>query len=277
MSYKRILTVQDLSCLGQCSAGVALPVLSAWGHEACLLPTALLSTHTAFQKPYILHLSDALPQIVAHWQREGISFDAILVGYLGSLREISQVMELADRLLAPGGLCIVDPVMADHGRLYSGFDMEYVQAMEKLCRRADILLPNVTEAALLTGLPVPEKLEEPTVRQLLERLPCERAVLTGAVESGEMTGIAVKQGKHVTVYSHPKAPGSFHGTGDLFAACLTGGMMSGLPFPESAAFAADFTGKCAMETAKNPAHSYGVRFEPLLGLLTEKSGECNEK
>lgn len=273
MGYKRILTVQDLSCLGQCSAAVALPVLSAWGHEACLLPTALLSTHTAFQNPYILQLPDSIPEIAAHWQRENIRFDAILVGYLGSQREISQVMALTDRLLAPGGLCIVDPVMADHGRLYRGFDMDYVAAMEGLCRRADILLPNVTEAALLAGRPYPESLTEVTVRQLLEALPWERVVLTGAVEDGETTGIAVKEGKDVTFHLHPKAPGAFHGTGDLFAACLTGGMMSGMALKEAAAFAADFTGRCAMETAKNPAHPYGIRFEPLLGRITEKSGE----
>ena len=115
MNEKRILTVQDLSCLGHCSALVAQPVLSAWGHEACLLPTALLSTHTAFPDPYILQLYGSMPDIVRHWQREKLTFDAILIGYLGSVRAIDQVSALVDTLLAPGGLCILDPVMADHG------------------------------------------------------------------------------------------------------------------------------------------------------------------
>ena len=149
MNDKRILTVQDLSCLGHCSALVALPVLSAWGHETCLLPTALLSTHTAFGDPYILQLYGSMPEIVRHWQREKLTFDAILIGYLGSVRAIRQVAALVDTLLAPGGSCILDPVMADHGKLYRGFDGAYVSAMKELCGRADVLLPNPTEAALL--------------------------------------------------------------------------------------------------------------------------------
>lgn len=273
MAYSRILTVQDLSCLGQVSAAVALPVLSAWGHEACLLPTALLSTHTGFKDPYILNLSDRMPEIIHHWKREGILFDAILVGYLGSQQAISQVMQLVESMLTPEGLCIVDPVMADHGKLYRGFDMDYVHAMHTLCSRADIVLPNVTEAALLTGVPYPEKRTEGMVEELAARLPWENAVLTGAIEEGNSVAIGIKRGQNVTFHSHPRAPGAFSGTGDLFAACLTGGLMSGKKFPEAAAFAADFTGKCAMETAKNPAHSYGIRFEPFLGLLTKEAGE----
>lgn len=273
MNYRRILTVQDLSCLGQCSASVALPVLSAWGHEACLLPTALLSTHTAFQNPYILQLSDSIPEIVRHWQREGIRFDAVLVGYLGSKEAIYQVRELVDTLLLPNGLCIIDPVMADHGKLYSGFDMDYVQAMQEFCRRADILLPNVTEAALLAGEPCPEELTQRNVRELLREIPCAQVVLTGAVEREKTTGIAVKRGEEVSFHLHPRSPGAYHGTGDLFAACLTGGLMSGMQLWEAAVFAADFTGNCAMETAEHPAHDYGIRFEPLLNRIIRKSGE----
>ena len=273
MNEKRILTVQDLSCLGHCSALVAQPVLSAWGHEACLLPTALLSTHTAFPDPYILQLCGSMPEIVRHWQREKLTFDAILIGYLGSVRAIDQVSALVDSLLAPGGLCILDPVMADHGKLYRGFDMDYVSAMGKLCSRADILLPNPTEAALLAGKPYPETMTEEGARWLLSGFPWEKVILTGAVEGEETIGIAIKQGPSIAFYHHPKAPGSFHGTGDLFAACFTGALMSGKPFPDAARFAAGFTGKCAQYTSQKTDRAYGIRFEPLLGLLTKESGE----
>ena len=159
--YKRILTVQDLSCLGHCSGAVALPVLSAWGHETCLLPTALLSTHTAFPDTYVRHLSEDTPAIAAHWKSQGIQFDGILTGYLGSEADVENVLKLRE-LLAPGGLCIVDPAMADHGHFYSGLGEDYARAMKSLCQRADILLPNVTEAAFLAGLPVPmTKLSSP--------------------------------------------------------------------------------------------------------------------
>ena len=277
MNDKRILTVQDLSCLGHCSALVAQPVLSAWGHETCLLPTALLSTHTAFGDPYILQLYGSMPEIVRHWQREKLTFDAILVGYLGSVRASRQVAALVDTLLAPGGICILDPVMADHGKLYRGFDGAYISAMKELCGRADVLLPNPTEAALLAGRPCPETMTQEEARALLSALPWEKVILTGAVEGEDTIGIAVKQGPSIAFCHHPKAPGSFHGTGDLFAACFTGALMSGKSFSDAACFAAGFTGKCALYTSQKSDRPYGIRFEPLLGLLTKESGEEYEK
>ena len=142
MSYKRILTIQDISCVGQCSLTVALPVLSACGHETCVLPTALLSTHTGgFGKPAVVPLSNTLPEIVEHWKENGITFDLILTGYLGSVSAIQTAMRVMDTMLSPGGLCVVDPAMADHGRLYSGFDGEDVREMKMLCDRAHVILP----------------------------------------------------------------------------------------------------------------------------------------
>ena len=147
MKYNRILTIQDISCLGQCSMTVALPILSACGQETVILPSAVLSTHTGgFTKPHIRDLTEDLPGIQAHWLREGIRFDAIYTGYLGSIRQIGMVADMMDTLPVPGGKIIVDPAMADHGKLYSGFDAAYVEAMKALCAKADVLLPNLTEA-----------------------------------------------------------------------------------------------------------------------------------
>lgn len=268
MSYKRILTIQDISCVGQCSLTVALPVLSACGHETCVLPTALLSTHTGgFGKPAIVPLSNALPAIVEHWKRNAITFDLILTGYLGSVSAIQTAMQVMDTMLSPGGMCIVDPAMADHGKLYSGFDGEYVVAMKRLCERADVILPNLTEAALLTGMPCEDRVDENYARKLLELLPNDRVVLTGVGEDD--TGLLLRSGGEVKRYAHPRLPGSYSGTGDLFAAAFAGAMASERGMYEAAEIAADFTCRCIECTIKQPAHWYGVKFEPALRFLTK--------
>lgn len=266
MSYKRILTIQDISCVGQCSLTVALPVLSACGHEVCVLPTALLSTHTGgFGKPAIVPLSNALPEIVEHWKQNGITFDLILTGYLGSVSAIQTAVQVMETMLSPEGMCIVDPAMADHGRLYSGFDEEYVLAMKRLCERANVILPNLTEAALLTGVASEDRTDEDYARKLLDLLPNDRVVLTGVGE--ENTGLLLRDGGEVKRYAHPRLPGSYSGTGDLFAAAFAGALASEKGVYESAQIAADFTCGCIECTIRQPAHWYGVKFEPALRLL----------
>lgn len=263
MDYKRILTIQDISCVGQCSLTVALPVLSACGQETCVLPTALLSTHTGgFGKPVIVPMSDRLPDIAAHWQENGIAFDAILTGYLGSVSAIHTAMKLMDTMLSPGGLRIVDPAMADHGRLYSGFDEAYVREMKGLCEKADILLPNLTEAAMLAGLPVPASSGLEEVKHLAQALPSKAVLITGVGETD--SGFLLKENGRFRQYSHRRLAGSFSGTGDLFAASFTGGLMAGKTTYDSARIAADFTCRCIESTVENLAHWYGVRFEPVL-------------
>ena len=177
MAYKRILTVQDISCVGQCSMTVALPILSACGHETCILPTAVLSTHTGgFGKPAAVSLGDILESVTAHWKAADIRFDGIYTGYLGSIQAIRCVERIVDELLAPGGIFVADPAMADHGKRYSGLDADYAKAMEQLCRRADILLPNITEAAMFAGLPYREQPDEAYIRSLLAGLDQEQAL-----------------------------------------------------------------------------------------------------
>ena len=151
---KRVLTVQDISCVGQCSLTVALPVLSACGVEAAVLPSAVLSTHTGggFAGYTFRDLTADMPAIAQHWQKEGFRFDAVYTGYLGSGEQITHVRHIMDTLLVPGGARIVDPAMADNGKLYAGFDAAFVEKMKTLAFSADILLPNITEAALLTGM-----------------------------------------------------------------------------------------------------------------------------
>ena len=265
MAYKRILTIQDVSCVGQCSMTVALPILSACGHETCILPTALLSTHTGgFGKPAVAHMDDILDAMWQHWKENNITFDAILVGYLGSTAAIATTEKILEELLAPGGVSIVDPAMADHGKLYSGFDTEYARAMEGLCRRADIILPNITEAAMFAGEPFREELDEEYVRNLLKKLNHSQVILTGVGYREGETGAALWEEGKLSHYFHPKLGGSYHGTGDMFAACFAGAMMQGKTNLESVQIAVDFVGKAIENTQRSPAHWYGVKFETAL-------------
>ena len=265
MAYKRILTVQDISCVGQCSMTVALPILSACGHETCILPTALLSTHTGgFGKPAVVHFEDALDGLWHHWKDNGITFDAILVGYLGSTAAVETVSEILDELLAPGGVSIVDPAMADHGKLYSGFDEAYARAMEGLCRKAHVILPNITEAAMFAGMPYREKLTEDYVEELLKKLDHPCVILTGVGYQDGQTGIVIREGEKRQYYAHPRVGKSYHGTGDMFAAAFTGALMQGKEKLEAARIAAEFVCKAIAHTQENPAHWYGVKFEKAL-------------
>ncbi len=275
MQYRRILTIQDISCVGQCSMTVALPILSACGLETCILPTALLSTHPGgFGKPEVVHFDDHLNAITRHWQENQITFDAILVGYLGSIGAVAAASRIIDTMLAPGGLAIVDPAMADHGRLYSGLNEAYAWQMGQLCRRADILLPNLTEAAMLAGMPWQNcdsgsYVSESYVNEILSALAMPRVVLTGVGFREGQTGAAVWEAGRLTHCPHPKLGGSFHGTGDIFAAAFTGALMRGKTIGKSGEIAGDFTCRCIARTLEQPAHWYGVKFEPVLPELIE--------
>lgn len=270
--YKRILTVQDISCVGQCSLTVALPVLSACGHETCVLPTAVLSTHTGgFGRPEIVRFSGELERFVEHWKKNDIAFDAVLVGYLGSTAAICAAEEILTTMLAPGGVGIVDPAMADNGRLYSGFPEDYPEKIRRLCRKADVVLPNLTEAAILSDQPWQDRTDETYGKALLDRLEMPRVILTGVGE--DASGFLLREQGETRRYSHRRIPGSFSGTGDLFAATFTGLWLSGRGMYDSAVCAADFTCRCIRRTAAEPAHWYGLQFEPELPALTELCGQ----
>lgn len=268
MSYKRILTIQDISCLGQCSITVALPVLSACGLETCIIPSAVLSTHTGEFKGYTFRdLSDDIPAIGQHWKKAGISFDAVYTGYLGSSRQTAYVRQIIDSLLRPGGKVIVDPAMADNGKLYAGFDEEYVAAMRTLCTGVDVILPNITEACLLTGYPYKEEYDSDYISGLLDSLSglaAKSIVLTGVGFEPGCTGFALRNGSDTRYYRHQRIPQMFHGTGDVFAASFTGSWLQGKQLFEAAKLAADFTVKSIENTLGDKDHWYGVKFETAL-------------
>ena len=253
---------------------VALPILSACGVETCILPTALLSTHTGgFGKPAVVHFDDQLDTIRQHWQENKITFDAILIGYLGSVGAVETAERILAQMLAPGGVAIVDPAMADHGKLYSGLNMEYAEAMGRLCRKADIILPNVTEAAMFSGCPYSEELTKTYVSALLEGLDCPNVILTGVGYVPGETGVVIRAGEREAYYSHPKLGRSYHGTGDMFAAAFAGALLQKGDLYQAAVIAADFVCRCIENTEKDPAHWYGVKFETALPYLMMRLGE----
>ena len=269
MLYKRILTIQDISCVGKCSMTIALPILAACGHEVSILPTEILSTHTGLSRAPVTHHMDAgLSAIRSHWEELNVSFDIILTGYLGSVRAIEEVMKISETMLAPGGELIVDPAMADHGKLYSGLSEEYAAAMSVLCSKADILLPNITEAAMLSGLPYQE-INDKYVKELLSRMPCSRVILTGVGYHPHETGAEIRDGEECFSYRHQRFGKNYHGTGDIFAACFTGARACEKSLWESAKIAADFTGLAIEHTWNRPGNSFGVKFEPCLHSLYE--------
>ena len=276
MDYKRILTIQDISCFGQCSLTVALPVISACGVETCMLPSAVLSTHTGgFTGFTFRDLTEDIPDIQKHWQKEGITFDAVYTGYLGSTKQISYVKDILDTM-APQGVKIVDPAMADNGVLYVGFDDEYVQAMKSLCAGADIILPNITEACFITGYEYREKYDQAYIDGLVNEL-CSlcggTVVLTGVGYSEEYTGVLVCENGKALYYKHKKLPKSSHGTGDVYASAFTGALMRGFGAYEAACIAADYTVLCIENTADDDSHRYGVKFEPMLPELIKMLGK----
>ncbi len=271
--YKRILTIQDISCVGQCSLTVALPILSACGLETAILPSAVLSTHTGgFTGFTFRDLTDDMPAISAHWKKENLSFKAVCTGYLGSIKQIQFVQDIFKTNLEEGGITIVDPAMADNGKLYSIFDQAYVDAMKPLCFSADIILPNITEAAYITDAEYRENYDEAYIKDLLSKLAergAKRVILTGVSYRKETTGVVVYDNGDIKYYEHERFEKGSHGTGDVYASAFVGAFMSGKSLYDAAVIAADYTLSCIRVTQGDPDHTYGVKFETVIPELID--------
>lgn len=273
---KRVVTLQDISCVGRCSTTVALPVISAMGIECGILPTAVLSTHTMFQSFTCEDLSDQITPIADAWKKEEIDFDGIYTGYLASESQCGQICEFFDRFSGPDTLIFVDPAMADNGALYPAFEKSFPAAMAAVCAKADVIVPNLTEAALLTGLPYQTSYDEKYIQDMLKallKLGCRTAVLTGvSFEPGKLGIVSLSaEGEHFSYFTR-HCPQSYHGTGDLYSSAAFGGLMRGLSLGNALSLAADFVVACIEATAVSEnARWYGAEFESqiptLLGLL----------
>ena len=272
---KRVLTVQDISCLGKCSLTIALPVISALGSEAVILPTALLSTHTMFKNFTCKDLSDQIEPVCRHWQSENVHFDAIYTGYLGTAEQIDQMKTLFATFRAEDTTIIVDPVMADNGRLYPAFDMAYAKKNAELCAHADIIVPNITEACFMTGTEYRETYDEAYIKELLSALNdlgARISVLTGVSLSEGKTGVMGydRDKDAYYVYQNDRVDATYHGTGDLFSSTCVGEMMRGKSWQDAMRIAADYTAHTIRVTLDNPEKPwYGVDFEKTLPELMQ--------
>ena len=267
---KRVVTMQDLSCMGKCSLTVALPVLSAMGVECAVLPTAVLSTHTAFPKPAVLDLSTHVDDIMAHWATLEPDFDGISVGYLATPDQCAQAERLIDSLGGKAFVCI-DPAMADHGKLYSGLTAEHPAAMKGLCARGDLILPNLTEGALLTGMEYRADADPGYYREMVDallELGCGGVMLTGFHPVRGRIGLLGKmKGGEFFSCAQTEVPRSCHGTGDLFAALVLGAILRGKTPKEAGDLACEIV---RMAIEHTPADSrYGVAFEACIPALVQ--------
>ena len=268
MNNKKILTIQDISCYGQCSITVALPILSAFGFETAILPSAILSTHTSGFKNFTVHdLSDEIPLIVNHWKNEGIKYDVLYSAYLGEVRHNDLVLNIEKELLKDNALFLVDPVMGDNGKLYPAFNNDYVVAMRHLIKEADIIIPNLTEACFLVDEPYLEKYDEAYILNILNKfnkMGAKNVVLTGVSYKEGFIGIASLINGEYHYYEHIKIAKSYHGTGDVYTSAFLGAYLKNNDFQESIKLAAEYVVKAIENTLDDPNHNYGVKFEPLL-------------
>ena len=275
MSTPRVAAIHDMSGFGRCSLTVAIPILSAMGIQCCPLPTAFLSTHTGgFEGFTFLDMTDELPKVAAHWKSLGLGFQAVYSGFLGSERQIAIVEDFLREFRGSDTVAVIDPVMGDHGEVYQTYTPAMCAGMARLAELADVITPNLTETALLLGIPYGElPVGEAGCREIVERLSLDgrrSVVLTGASTAPELTGAMcfdARTGRTEAVQTR-RVPQEFHGTGDVFASVLTGALVQGASLPDAARQAVDFVRACAERTARAgiPMRE-GVEFEPLLGLL----------
>lgn len=271
---KKIALINDLSCVGRCSLTAALPIISSCGFEAVPLPTGVFSAHSEFDGFVRTDLTDRLDNIFNHWKTLNLRFDCIYSGYLASKEQAECVRRFFLDFKKSDTLTIVDPVMGDNGTFYSGIDGSFISEMKFLCSMADIIVPNVTEAQLLTGTEASEGTHSlDDIKELvfkLRNIGAKQIVMTGVDFGDGQIGCAVYDSLSgsANLFFTPKVNGRFPGTGDVFASALTSAIMSGKPFTDAVQIAMGFTCKCVEYTEKAETdHKYGLCFEPHIAEL----------
>ncbi len=264
MCKQKILTIQDLSCVGQCSLTVALPILSYYGFETCVLPTALLSNHTMFSSWSYLDLTKEIPNIFKEWERNHFTFDAFLLGYLGKIDLIEVAKESFEKFSNANTKIFIDPVFADNGKIYPGFNMDYILKMREILKYADFILPNVTEACFLTGMDYQDNHDFEWIKKIaheLRKYTSATIVITG-IERTHTIGEFILEGNQSMELMHPLIPFKRHGTGDLFSAVFTANYLHTQDVKQASNHAAKFVADSLQVTSKE--HFYGVEFEKIM-------------
>lgn len=274
---KKVVSIQDISCFGKCSLTVALPIISAMGIEAAVIPTAVLSTHTGtgFTGFTFRDLTDDIPEIAAHWKKLDLKFNAIYTGYLGSKKQVEIISDFFSSFGNDENLIVVDPVLGDRGQYYTGFDNEFAEEMKKLCSKADYIIPNMTEASFMLGIPYTDSYDEEYVKDILRKLAeigCKTPVITGVHYDDKHQGAAAYDSEADEFFFsfEENISRSVHGTGDIFASVFTGAVVLGKPLQRALDIAVKYTVDCIRATQSEFEETwYGTCFELCIGNLVQ--------
>lgn len=278
-TQKRVAAIHDISGFGRCSLTVALPILSSTGIETVAMPTALLSSHTGIEGYTYMDLTDEMPFFLEHWNKLDLSFSSIYSGFLGSRRQIDIVCDFIDRFKDDNTIVMVDPAMADNGKMYPTFDISFAKDMKKLCKKADVIVPNITEAIFMLDMeyiegPYTEEYIEGILKKLAQLGPSS-VVLTGvSFDNNELGAASYDSNSDIVKYSFsPFIDSYYHGTGDVFASVVLSAMLNNCELDRSVDIAVDFVYKCLLRSGKaetNPC--WGVNFEAGLPELSKELG-----
>lgn len=267
---KRIVSIQDVSCLGKCSQTVALPIISSMGVETAILPTSVLSTHTAFKNFTFKNLSDEIYKIINHWKEENFQFDLIYIGYTGNNEILDLVLYFINQFKTENNIVVFDPAMADHGKLYAGIDESVLEKMKEVCKKADILRLNITESCFLLGN---KYKENPSLEEIeksaksLKEIGPEKVIITGVENEGKLGAVGYDGKKYYSNFE-TKYNVSYHGTGDVFTSALSGSLVQGKTLEEAIKIATKFTTECVRLTYEDEnGIKYGVNFEQAIPYL----------
>ncbi len=277
---KKVVTIQDISCFGKCSLTVALPIISAMGIETAVIPTAVLSTHTGgFSGFTFRDLTDDIPEISKHWKNLNLKFNAIYTGYLGSKKQIEIISKFFSNFKTEDNFIVVDPVLGDRGQYYTGFDFEFAEEMRKLCAKADYIIPNMTEASFMLGIPYTDTYDEEYVKKVLRSLAeigCKTPVITGVHYDDKHQGAAAYDSVNDEYFFsfEENISRSVHGTGDIFASVFTGAVVLGKPLQQALDIAVKYTVDCIRATEPEIDEMwYGTCFELCIGELVNYVNE----
>lgn len=270
---KRIVSIQDISCIGKCSETVALPIISSMGIETAILPTSILSTHTAFKNFTFKNLSDECRKIMNHWKKEDFQFDLIYIGYTGTEEILNLVLDFINEFKTDKNLVVFDPAMADHGKMYSGINENIIEKMKEVCKKTDILRLNLTESSLLSGQKYKENSnldENKETAKKLSTLGPKKVIITG-VQKNDKIGALGYDGKEFYSNFEKRYDVSYHGTGDVFTSTLSGCLVNGKNIQEAITIATKFTTECVRLTYEDKnGTKYGVNFEEALPFLIKQ-------
>ncbi len=274
----KVAAIHDMSGMGRCSMTVIIPIMSALGCQVCPLPTALLSNHSEYKYFYFFDFTDHMKEYYSNWEKNDAEFDCLYSGFIGSEKQINIMIDIIDKMKGHNNpLIVVDPVMGDHGEIYKTYTSEMVHKMGCLVNKADIITPNLTEAAILIGEEYDgETISISALKEYLKKL-CSMGPVTAVI-----TGVTTHEGEHINACydkntdEYWKVPFEYvdtryPGTGDLFASLFTGYLLKGKKLPEAMEDASVFISKAVKETYKaNTPKSEGVMFEKIMKELYKK-------